>query len=281
MSTTLVRGHGVRLAVLGGGNMAQAIILGAVHAGSLDQRDIVVAEPDEVKRRVFTDEGVLAVAHFAETADRIGPDTQLLLAVKPQMLPEASVGVRAAASTTSRVVISVLAGTTGERVRAIIGAWARVVRVMPNTPARIGRGVSAIALSAGTTPGDDALAREMMGTVGSVVDLEERLFDAFTAVAGSGPAYLFYLAEAMIEGAVRSGMSHEQADAVVRAMLGGSASLLEHEAATPARALRAAVTSQGGTTAAAMDALDAAGVMDAVAGAVVAARDRGRELGRQ
>lgn len=271
--------HNARLAVLGGGNMAQAIVLGAVSAGALDKHSIVVADPEEVKRRTFADAGIEAFANFAELAEHLDNDTQVLLAVKPQVLPAAAPDVAAAAGRASRVVMSVLAGTTGAGVRAALGDWARVVRVMPNTPARIGKGVSAMTLSAGSNEGDDALAHSLMGAVGEVVDVPEDLFDAFTAIAGSGPAYLFYLAEAMTRAGVEVGFDVGQADRIVRAVLSGSSALLDAEPESSAANLRAAVTSKGGTTAAATGSLDSDGVMDAVVRAVVAARDRGQQLG--
>lgn len=267
------------LAVLGGGNMAQALVLGAVGAGVLNQRGIVVADPDPVKRSVFTKAGIQAVANFEDGADRLTPDSQVLLAVKPQGLPDAAPSVARAAGGNSRVVISVLAGTTGASVRTHLGDWARVVRVMPNTPARIARGVSAVTLSNGARAGDDALARSIASAVGVLVDLPEQLFDAFTAVAGSGPAYVYYLAEAMTRGAVGAGIEPATAERVVRAVIAGSGALLEADPGTSARGLREAVTSKGGTTAAAVTVLDDRGVMNAVTDAVIAARDRGRELG--
>ncbi len=271
--------HNARVAVLGGGNMARAIVLGAVSAGALNNRNIVVADPEEVKRRAFEEAGIEAVANFHDARGFFTDDTQILLAVKPQVLPAAAPEVAAAAGGASRVVVSVLAGTTGAGVRALLGDWARVVRVMPNTPARVGKGVSAITRSAGARHGDDALARTIMGAVGEVVDVPEDLFDAFTALAGSGPAYVFYLAEAMTRAGVEVGLDPALADRVARGVISGSAALLDSERETDPGALRAAVTSKGGTTAAATGSLDSDGVMDAFVRAITAARDRGRELG--
>jgi len=118
-----------------------------------------------------------------------------------------------------------------------------------------------------------------MASVGDVVDVPEDLFDAFTGVAGSGPAYVFYLAEAMTRAAVEVGLDPALADRVVRGVISGSAELLARERDTSAAGLRAAVTSKGGTTAAATGSLDDDKVMDAVVRAITAARDRGRELG--
>jgi pyrroline-5-carboxylate reductase len=268
-----------RLAVLGGGNMARAILLGALRSGVVGQEDIVVAEPDGVKREVFQREGVRAAARFRDLGERIGSETSVMLAVKPQVLPEVAGEVAETCGGGERVVVSILAGARGAGIRERLGAWARVVRVMPNTPAQVGRGVSAITLSAGAREGDDRLARELMGAVGRVVDLPEELFDAFTAVAGSGPAYVFYLAEAMARGAVACGIDPAQADEIVRGVISGSAALLDASRDSSASELRAAVTSRGGTTLAATSAMDESGVMTAIERAIVAARDRGRELG--
>jgi len=267
------------LAVLGAGAMASAIVLGAVRSGAIDQRTIVAADPDKVKRDAFEAAGVQAVANFEDAAPRLNPETQILLAVKPQILRGAAQAVAVAAGDHPRVVISVLAGTTGAGVRRALGPWARVVRVMPNTPARVGKGVSAITLSDAAEPGDDALARDLMSSVGDVIDLDESLFDAFTAVAGSGPAYVFYLAEAMRHAAVAVGLDEQQADRTVRAVIAGAAELLVQDPETAPEDLRAAVTSKGGTTAAATAVLDDADLNSIMTAAITAARDRGRELG--
>ncbi len=268
-----------KLAVLAAGNMAQAILLAAIRAGAIESQNIVVADPDEVKRTVFTKAGVHTAPSFTDLASHISENTQILLAVKPQILPEAAPDVARTAGESSRVVISILAGATGARVRSLLGDWARVVRVMPNTPAQIGKGISAITQSAGAQPGDDALARALMTSVSDVIDIDESLFDAFTAVAGSGPAYLFYLAEAMTKAAIEVGIDPNDADRTVRAVITGAAALLENQRETAPADLRSAVTSKGGTTAAATNTLDDHNVMQAVINAITAARNRGRELG--
>jgi len=135
-----------------------------------------------------------------------------------------------------------------------------------------------VTLSAGAERGDDALARRLLSAVGNVVDLEEELFDAFTGVAGSGPAYVFALAEGMIAGAREAGIPEGEADRIVRGVIAGSAALLSEASGTRPADLRAAVTSKGGTTAAALAVWEEAGVVEAIARAIVAARDRGREL---
>jgi pyrroline-5-carboxylate reductase len=152
---------------------------------------------------------------------------------------------------------------------------------MPNLPAAIGEGATAVALGEGARPGDEALAMRIFGAIGPVVErIDERLMDAFTAVAGSGPAYLFYLAEAMSRSAVALGFEPAAADRMVRQTLAGAALLLRGSAESPA-ALRGRVTSKGGTTEAAVNVLDGAGAMGAIERAVAAAEKRGRELGGQ
>ena len=151
---------------------------------------------------------------------------------------------------------------------------------MPNLPAQLGEGATAIALGAGAKPGDEKLAIELFGAVGPVVvEVAEDLIDAFTAVAGSGPAYVFYLAQAMTKAAVELGFTSSQADQIVRQTIIGSAAMLRTRSESP-QDLRAAVTSKGGTTAAATAVLDEAQVIDTFVRALTAARDRGRELGK-
>jgi pyrroline-5-carboxylate reductase len=173
--------------------------------------------------------------------------------------------------------MSILAGMPTEKIRESIGEQVAVIRLMPNLPVRIRKSATAIALGAGTQEGDDQRAQEIFGAVGRVVNIDESLMDAFTAVGGSGPAYLFYLAEAMIKAAMEVGFDRDTAEWAVRWTLGGAAAVLE-STDQPAETLRAAVTSRGGTTAAAMTVLEEAKVIDAFVRAIRAARDRGREL---
>ncbi len=208
--------------------------------------------------------------------DNPGSPSQVLLAVKPQMLPTLADEIRGVIG--PRIVISILAGTPGSKIRERLGPAVSVVRAMPNLPATIRQGTTAICLSDGASPGDDDLARSLFAAVGQVViTIEEAMMDAFTAVAGSGPAYVFYLAEAMTRAAVDVGFDETTAVKIVRETIAGSAALLGQSFDNPA-ALRAAVTSKGGTTAAATQVLDQANVIDTFRRAITAARDRGSEL---
>lgn len=271
--------------VVGGGNMAQAIVRGSLAAGVLDPAFVRVLEPDQGKHAVHRSLGVHADADadasaswFEEHANAV-TQGQVLLCVKPQVLRAAAAGVQRVMAR-SRVVISILAGTTSQIVRAAMGENARVVRAMPNLAASIAQGATALCLGQGAREGDDALARRIFSAVGPcVITLPESQFDAFTALAGSGPAYLFYLAQAMIEGGVRAGLSHEHArDASIQTLL-GAAMMLTRSGQSPEE-LRAAVTSKGGTTAAAVAVLDQHGVRKAVGDAIIAGAARGAELAR-
>ena len=265
--------------------MAQAIIRGGLDAGVMDPTLIGVVEPDGARRDVFRSWGVRAVKHaqdllhWLRAAEGRPGAGQLLLAVKPQSLEEVGGQLRPWLGLERRITITILAGTPSHRVHQQLGQAGVVVRVMPNTPARIRRATTAVALGVGAVEGDQEMAIHIFSALGRVVRIDESLMDAFTAVAGSGPAYVFYLAEAMTAAAMRVGFDHDTAAAIVRWTVTGSAALLD-ATDQPPEALRAAVTSKGGTTAAAVAVLDAAQVKDAMARAIAAARDRGAELGR-
>ena len=266
------------IAFIGGGNMASAIIRGA--SGRLDETRVFVADPDEKRRSAFRN-GLATAAEAVEAmiASETNPgDGQVVLAVKPQVFPSVAAEIgRFFRKAPGRVVVSILAGTRSGCIRSALGPGARVVRVMPNTPARIGLGMSAICPGDGARPGDERLAARLMRTVGDVVSIGEDLMDAFTALSGSGPAYVFYLAEAMEKAGVETGFEPDLARRITARVLAGASEILVREGGAPAEH-RAAVTSKGGTTAAAAAVLDKAGVKDAIVRAVIAARNRGRAL---
>ncbi len=268
--------------------MCRAIVEGGIAAGVLRPDGVIVCEIDAAKRAEWTAKGVAAVADVGEGVRLLGARDSaaggghVLLAVKPQMVDGAAAALRAAldAGGVTRTVVSILAGTRTEALERLLGTKARVVRVMPNTPAQIRMGCSAVTLGRSAKPGDDALTRMLFASLGHVVSLDERLFDAFTAVAGSGPAYVFYLAEAMTKAAVQQGIHEVDADAIVRSVLHGSAALLAGEKDKPAADLRATVTSKGGTTAAAIAVMDAKGMIGTMSEAIAAGTRRGEELSR-
>lgn len=281
------------LLVIGGGAMGSAILAGARRAGVLDAR-VIVAEPDPARRAALAPLGVHAVESAsagltalarAEAEDR-APDLPglILLAIKPQKLDHVAAELALARSTLPggappRPVLSILAGVPTARLAEAL-ATPRVIRVMPNTPARIGRGVSAIARAPGATAADTARAHRLFAAVGEVELIDESLMDAFTALAGSGPAYAFYLAEAMVRAGQALGFDHDAADRIVRATISGSAALLDAEPSRTPEDQRRAVTSPGGVTEAACRVLDEQNVADAFGRAITAGRDRGVQLGQ-
>lgn len=272
-------GQRIELVSIGGGNMASAIVLGAVERGALDASRVAVVDPNGEKRERFRAAGVMAMGGVDELPRDAVSGAVVMLAVKPQMLVEAGRAVAALLDGRSGVVWSILAGAGSASVRDRCGGAARVVRLMPNTPARVGKGCTALALGAGAEPGDAELARRVFSAIGSVVEIAEDRMDAFTALAGSGPAYVFAMVEALAAAGERAGLGAEVAMAAARQTVIGAAGLLE-ESGEDAAVLREAVTSKGGTTAAGLSGLSEAGFADAVERAVLAARDRGAELGR-
>jgi len=261
----------MRIAVLGGGVMGETIAAGLL---ALEPRpEVVIAEkrPDRAAE--------LAALHgvaLADAATAVAGADVVVLVVKPQDTPGllAEVGPLIEPGA---VVISIAAGIRTSTIEAAVPAGVQVVRAMPNTPARVGLGVTGISAGAGCSPEAVALVGRLLGSVGVVEVVAEELQDAVTAVSGSGPAYLFHLAEAMTAAAVRLGLDEATATSMVNQTLLGAATLLA-TAEEPAADLRRKVTSPGGTTAAAVAVLDERGVTDSVVAAITAARDRGREL---
>ncbi|MEM8835721.1 MAG: pyrroline-5-carboxylate reductase [Planctomycetota bacterium] len=266
---------------VGGGNMARAIIEGAVASKRFPPSAFVVIDPNTEKLDHFRSIGCAAHEHVA-TLPVVSENAAIMLAIKPQMLSDAAPSF-ASLCGARRLVISILAGVQSPTIRVMLrrgGAESvgNVIRVMPNTPAAIGAGCTAYACSGSTLPEEIALVESLFESVGPIVErLDEPMMDAFTALAGSGPAYLFYLVEAMANAGVELGFERAQAERFARQTVIGSSRLLAQSDESAAE-LRARVTSKKGTTQAATDSLDASHVMVAFARALTAARDRGRSL---
>lgn len=276
-------------AFIGGGTMAQAIAAGALAAGVLHAGQIGVAEPDPTRHpqlRALTPNVVSSAAPLLDWLRRHEPspgDARIVLAVKPQMLGDVSAELRPILERDGvrRVIVSILAGTTTESLQRHLGEHAAVIRVMPNTPARVRAGATAYCLGSSAREDDARTMVELFGAVGPLVErIDEPLMDAFTAVGGSGPAYVFYLAEAMTRAAVECGFDPAAAGRIVRQTIAGAAQLLRDQPETTPELLRAGVTSKGGTTAAAVRVLDDARVQQTIVRAITAARDKCRELSR-
>lgn len=261
----------VVLQVIGGGRMGEALVRGLIEAGMVAPADVRVVEPVEARRT----ELVELLAGVALT-DAPGKAQGTVIAVKPQDVPAAC---RSAGLAGPGRVLSIAAGITTAALEAELPAGTAVVRAMPNTPALVGVGAAAIA--PGTSAGDDDLAwaESLLGAVGIVVRVKEASLDAVTGLSGSGPAYVFLVAEALIEAGVLAGLPRDVSEQLTVQTLLGAATLLAQGDQGP-EALRAAVTSPGGTTAAGLRTLEQHGVRAALLEAVAAATDRSRELGR-
>lgn len=260
------------VAILGAGKMGEAILAGLLRA-AWPSDDIVVTEKNEARATQLREQyGVRVLDNVpAVTAANV-----VILAVKPQDLVAVlrEVGPAMSAET---VTVSIAAGIPARVIEAHLPAGSPVVRVMPNTPALVGEGMSAIAAGTAATDAHVAVAEQLLAPLGPVRRVDEADLDAVTAVSGSGPAYVFYLAEAMIAAGVELGLDRETATALTTQTIVGAGALLR-ESGEPPQDLRAAVTSKGGTTAAAIAVLDDRHVDAALAAALTAARDRSVEL---
>lgn len=262
------------IAILGGGHMGTAIARGAVQAGLFTPAEIVVAEPDPARHPQLI-KVATACATVSESVHLLAPDGVVLIAVKPQMF--ASVAKELVTGVGPRLVLSIMAGVTTAGIEAALRTT-RVVRAMPNLAVSVAKGMTAIARGSAASNTDEEFARSLFAAIGETIIIPEQLMDAFTAVAGSGPAYLFTLAQAMEQGAIRAGFTQDQARQIVRQTICGAAAMLQNSSDPPA-VLRDAVTSKGGTTAAALAVLQDAGISETIVRAILAARDRGQSIG--
>ncbi len=280
-----------RIAIVGGGNMGEALLAGLLKAGRAT-RDLVVAEKSSRRAEHLSHTYSVRVT---ELADAVENAALVILAVKPgdveSILTEiAAAATKAEANSAEQVLVSVVAGVTTGFYESRLPAGFPVIRVMPNTPALVGAGVTALAAGRYATAGQLAEAAEVFGCVGGVLTVPESQIDAVTAVSGSGPAYFFLFLEALVDAGVANGLTRAVAtDLASQTMAGSAAMLLERlDAArsdhagrpdTTATELRALVTSPGGTTAAGLRELERGGIRAAVAAAVDAAKTRSEQLG--
>lgn len=263
---------GEDVVLIGAGKMGGALLEGWISLG-VDPARIVVIEPQPA-----------TVAAFAARGLRINPDAAslhpaaIVIAVKPQVAPQVMPEV-AALMATSTVAVSIMAGRTMAFLAGALPPGAAVVRAMPNTPAAIGRGITVAVPNAGVSHAQRQLADVLLAATGAVEWIDdETLMDAVTAVSGSGPAYVFLLAECLAHAGEKAGLPRGLAARLARATVAGSGELLERSP-DDAAVLRQNVTSPGGTTAAALDVLMASDGLDPLMErAIAAATKRGREL---
>ena len=266
---------GHSLGVIGAGNMAEALLRGALAAGVLEPSDVIVSDPLPARRELFHRQ--LGVAAVDDNALAAGCP-RLLLAVKPQMMADV-LAACAAAVRPDALVISIAAGVRTAFIHERLGGKGRIVRAMPNTPMLVGCGASALCKGPGATDADLAAAERLFAACGLTVAVDEAQIDAVTAVSGSGPAYFFYLIEAMVRAGVAEGLGPEVALKLAVQTCRGAGQLLLDTGEKP-EVLRARVTSPKGTTQAAIESMEAAGVAPAIEAAVRRAAARSRELGK-
>lgn len=258
---------------VGGGKMAEALISGVLSAAPAPEQ-ILVCEPVADRAGYLISKYHIAAVELGELSARADV---VVLAVKPQVMNEVLSDLAGAVGS-GQLVVSIAAGVPTSRIeRALPGV--PVVRVMPNTPALVGQGAAAIAPGTYATDAHLSVAQEILQSTGIVIRVAEDRLDAVTAVSGSGPAYFFLLAQLLQEAAVAVGLSAEQARELVVQTAVGAAAMLR-DSGDDAATLRSAVTSPGGTTAAALEVFDHAGLRQIVHQAVQAARDRSTVLGQ-
>ena len=264
----------MRICFIGGGNMASALI-GGLLAGTTEASQLHVVEPDAGARERISQR--FGVKSF-ETADAEALDVDVLvLAVKPQITRQVALGI--ATQIQRQLVISIAAGIRAGDLARWLGGHRRIVRTMPNTPALIGEGITALLGNAQLNEVDREMADQVLAAVGQTIWVEdESMIDAVTAVSGSGPAYVFYFMEAMHAAAVALGLSEVHARQLTLATFGG-ASHLAAISEEPPSILRERVTSKGGTTAAALSVMAEREVHKHIADALTAACKRSEELG--
>ncbi|MGX9216046.1 pyrroline-5-carboxylate reductase [Mycobacteroides abscessus subsp. abscessus] len=289
-----------RIAIIGGGNIGEALISGLLRAGR-QAKDIVVSEKVPARARALADAYSIRIS---EVADAVEGADFIVVAVKPSDVESATTEIAAALAKldaegsereTEQVLVSVAAGVSTGFFESKLAAGAPVVRVMPNAPMLVGAGVSALAK--GRFANDEQLSAvaELLESVGTVITVAESQMDTVTAISGSGPAYFFLLVEALVDAGVASDLTRPVAtDLVIQTMAGSAAMLLERaesdenrapglqtrtEVDTTAAELRATITSPGGTTAAALRELERGGLRASVYAAVDAAKTRSEQLG--
>ena len=265
-----------KIAFIGGGQMAEALIGGLLAgrlcpAESIWVTDPVAARGDHLKSQ-------FGVRVGSANREAIAWANVVVLAVKPQTLPAVLSEVGPALAQSQSLVVSIVAGVTIKTIAEQMGGAMRVVRAMPNTPALVREGMTALALGSGVSEEDSRLARTVFEAVGRVVLVEERLMDAVTGLSGSGPAYVFLAIEALADGGVQMGLPRQTAELLAAQTVLGSARLVLESGVHPAQ-LKDRVASPGGTTIAGLYQLEQGSFRATLMAAVEAATIRSKELG--
>jgi pyrroline-5-carboxylate reductase len=266
----------LKIAIIGGGNMAEAMIKGFIQGGIAPDR-IAVAEPVSGRRDYLAEK--YSVRVISDNGEAVAGCELLLIAVKPQMV-DSVLSEIAENVDSEKLIISVMAGVSCASIESVFSIPVRVVRAMPNTPALALQGATAIAAGSYLLPNDMELAAEIFEMVGKCWQVDEKLIDAVTGLSGSGPAYVLTFIEALSDAGVKNGLSRETAFGLALQTVYGTACLLKETGEHPA-VLREKVTSPGGTTIAGLQALEVGGFRGTVMRSVEAAALRSMELGKK
>lgn len=262
----------MKITFIGAGNMAEAIVAGILDQRMIEARDVCVTDISEERLRHLASR--YGVETSSDNAAAVRRADVVVFSVKPQVFPSVWPDIKDVLAPDA-LVISIMAGIPSKKIAG--EKPIRVVRVMPNTPALVGEGAAGVAAGEFAARADLEVAEQIMSAVGTAVIVEESDIDAVTALSGSGPAYVFYLLEGMLEAADRMGLDREVARKLALATVSGAARLMQ-ETGEDADCLRAKVTSRGGTTEAAIKTLETHAVKETIVAALLAAQSRSREL---
>ncbi len=268
---------GKTIAFLGSGNMAEALVKGLLRAHVAAPSEIICTDRRAERGPELTHK--YGVRFQKDNLAATGEASIVVLSVKPQAMNKLLEEIKPALDQ-SKLVISIAAGVPIEAIERKVGHGVRIIRTMPNTPALVGAGATALAPGEHATEEDLAQARALFEAVGLAVVVEEPLLDAVTGLSGSGPAYIFLIIEALADGGVKAGLARDQAQELAAQTVLGSAKLLIETGEHPGR-LKDQVTSPGGTAIAGLHTLEAGGLRTTLMDAVEAATNRSRELGRK
>ena len=263
-----------KIAVIGGGKMGAIIAQGLISREIISAKDITVTDIDAERRKILSSTMGLQVSD--KNRETVKSADIILLAVKPQNMAQTLKEI-APAVNKSKTVISIAAGITASFIESNLAKGIRVIRVMPNTPALVSAGATAVAKGANATDEDIKLSRTIFDAVGITVEVDEKLMDAVTGLSGSGPAYFFVIIEALSDAGVLMGLPRNLALQLAAQTMLGAATLCLQEGNHPAQ-LKDMVTSPGGTTAAGLQALEEGKIRATLIAAVEAATKRSQEL---
>ncbi|MGC1307412.1 MAG: pyrroline-5-carboxylate reductase [Phormidesmis sp.] len=266
----------VRLGMIGGGVMGEALLSRLLSQGLYAPDEILLGEPSPERRQVLSEQ--YAVKTTPDNLGVIESSRVILLAIKPQIFERVAKDFQAAHCDPPPLLLSILAGVTLEKLESAVPGWP-VVRAMPNTPATVGAGMTAIATGSQASADHSQLANEIFSAVGQVVQVPEGMMDAVTGLSGSGPGYVSIVIEALADGGVAAGLPRVIANQLAVQTVLGTAELVQKTGMHPAE-LKDRVTSPGGTTIAGIACLEELGLRSALIEAVRVASSRSRELGK-